>query len=129
LARILIADHDPDYRGLVIFSLRFAGHVMYGASDGEECLTLAKQHIPDLILLEFDLPGWGGEVTCQKLKAEDRTQFIPVVYLVQPDQAAAKMQQLKSCGNGYLLKSLSPNQLTKQVNKHLQARSRHINKP
>jgi two-component system, cell cycle response regulator len=119
LAKILIADEDRDYRELVIFILRFAGYEMYGASCGDDCLTLARQHKPDLILLGLDLPDKGSFDTCSKLKADPITASIPVLTLLDPGEVERAKADLDSCGAGYLLTSLSSNQLTRSVESFL----------
>jgi CheY-like chemotaxis protein len=56
LSKILIADQNRDFWDLAVFALRFAGHEAVGVSDGEECLRIAKQTKPDLILIDDNLP-------------------------------------------------------------------------
>jgi DNA-binding response OmpR family regulator len=119
LAKILIADSDRDYRELVIFTLRFAGYEMYDASNVDECLSQARKHKPDLILLQFDLPGMGSVDICLKLKTNPMTASIPVLTLLDPGEHERVKADLDSCGAGYLLKSLSPNQLTRSVESFL----------
>lgn len=116
MAQILIADHDRDYRELVIFALRFTGHITNGVSSAEECLALAEKLKPDLILLEYELPNAGGVDTCLKLKAEDTTALIPVLFLVTSEVIAQTNEAFGECGVGYILKSISPDKLTRKVN-------------
>jgi DNA-binding response OmpR family regulator len=124
LAKILIADHDRDFRELVIFTFRFTGHIMYGASSSDECLEFARQHHPDLVLMELDLPDLSGVETCLKLKDEENTESIPIIFLVDPDMIDSLNDKLATCGADYLLKSLSPDQLTFKVNRFL----KHVSK-
>ncbi len=56
MARIIVADHDRKFRDLAVFALRFAGYEAVGASDGEECRSLAERIKPDLILIDDNLP-------------------------------------------------------------------------
>lgn len=89
---------------------------MIRASSDEECLTLAKRHHPDLILLEYRIPEQGGIEICKKLKAEDETALIPVLVLLSEDEVD-HLEERTGCGDKYLLKSLSPDELIVKINK------------
>jgi CheY-like chemotaxis protein len=60
-----------------------AGHLVLFAEDGEEALRLARECIPDLVLLDLLLPGIGGEEVLYELKGDHKTQRIPVIVLSQ----------------------------------------------
>ena len=56
MARLLVADDERDVRELIIFALRFAGHEAQGASNGEELLSLVKESMPDLVIMDVRMP-------------------------------------------------------------------------
>jgi CheY-like chemotaxis protein len=60
-----------------------AGHLVLFAEDGEEALRLARECVPDLILLDLLLPGIGGEEVLHELKGDHETQRVPVIVLSQ----------------------------------------------
>src|SRR6266567_2057893 len=78
-ATILIADDYEDNRELLRLLLRNAAYRVCEARDGAECLALARQEMPDLIMIDLSMPildGWG---VFQELKADERTCNIPCV--------------------------------------------------
>jgi two-component system alkaline phosphatase synthesis response regulator PhoP len=64
MAKILIAEDEPDIRELVAFTLRFAGYEVVSASNGEEAIQLAKDELPDLILMDVRMPRMTGYEAC-----------------------------------------------------------------
>ncbi len=74
---ILIADDHDDNRELMQLLLTTAGYRVHEARDGRECLTVAQEKLPDLIVIDLSMPvldGWG---VFEQLKAEERTRSIP----------------------------------------------------
>jgi len=73
--RILIIDDDEEDREIITFSLNENGikDIIY-ASTGEEGIQLAKEHKPDVILLDTQLPGMNGFETCQKIKYKENIE-------------------------------------------------------
>lgn len=122
MAKILIADHDRDYRELVIFTLRFVGYVMVGAESGKECIAMAKEHKPDLILMELDLPDMSFVHTYKEIISVKATDSIPVVFLLRPEEVKTfHTDDPQMWGTRLLLKSLTPDQLTRKVNQILRS--------
>jgi CheY-like chemotaxis protein len=60
MSKILVAEDEKDIRDLVIFALRFAGYEMVSAANGEEAVQLAREEMPDLILLDVRMPRMSG---------------------------------------------------------------------
>ena len=69
MAKILIAEDEPDIRELVAFTLRFAGHEVVAGANGEEAVQLASQEMPDLILMDVRMPRMTGYDACRAMKA------------------------------------------------------------
>jgi DNA-binding response OmpR family regulator len=114
--KILIADRDPDFRELIIFSLRFAGYIVLGASSGEECVRAVKQFRPDLILIDANLSGKNGYDACKALKKDDDTASIPVILMLEPRKNSETQAGLEDCGVDVIIKPIDPDQLTQKVN-------------
>ncbi len=70
MAKILIAEDEPDIRDLVAFTLRFAGYDVVTGTNGEEAVELAKIELPDLILLDVRMPRMTGYDACKQIKAD-----------------------------------------------------------
>lgn len=115
MAKILIAEDERDIRDLVAFTLRFAGHEVFAASNGEEAVELAPKVNPDLILMDVRMPRMTGYEACKILKADSDLKDIPVVFLSAKGQENEIQQGLASGAEDYLLKPFAPDQLTSRV--------------
>lgn len=115
MARILIAEDEPDIRELVAFTLRFAGHEVTPTSNGEEALYKAKELIPDLIIMDVRMPKMTGYDACRAMKADTSLKDIPVVFLSAKGQDAEIQIGLEAGAEEYLLKPFAPDQLVERV--------------
>ena len=115
MAKILIAEDERDIRDLVAFTLRFAGHEVFAASNGEEAVELAPKMNPDLNLMDVRMPRMTGYEACKILKADPTLKDIPVVFLSAKGQENEIQQGLSSGAEDYLLKPFAPDQLTSRV--------------
>lgn len=120
MAKILIAEDERDIRDLITFTLKFAGHDVVAAANGEEALNLALQNIPDLILMDVRMPRMTGYEACKRMKQEDTIKHIPVVFLSAKGQDSEVHQGLDAGAVEYILKPFSPDQLTDRVRTLLQ---------
>lgn len=115
MARILIAEDEPDIRELVAFTLRFAGHEVITTSNGEEALQQASQIIPDLILMDVRMPRMTGFEACRAMKTNPALKDIPVVFLSAKGQDSEIQSGLDAGAEEYMLKPFAPDQLTERV--------------
>ena len=83
MSKILIAEDERDIRDLITFTLGFAGYEVVAASNGEEALNLARQEIPDLILMDVRMPRMTGYEACIAMKADANLKDIPVIFLTE----------------------------------------------
>ena len=115
MAKILIAEDEPDIRELVAFTLRFAGHEVVTASNGEEAVQTAGREFPDLILMDVRMPRMTGYDACRVMKANPELKDIPVVFLSAKGQESEIQTGLEAGAEEYLLKPFAPDQLTDRV--------------
>ena len=115
MAKILIAEDERDIRDLVAFTLRFAGHEVVTAANGEEAVQLAPQANPDLILMDVRMPRMTGYDACRVMKANPDLKDIPVVFLSAKGQESEIQTGLEAGAEEYLLKPFAPDQLTDRV--------------
>ncbi len=115
MARILIAEDEPDIRELVAFTLRFAGHEVTTTMNGEEALHKAGEIIPDLIMMDVRMPKMTGYDACRAMKAQANLKDIPVVFLSAKGQDAEIQVGLEAGAEEYLLKPFAPDQLVERV--------------
>jgi CheY-like chemotaxis protein len=115
MAKILIAEDERDIRDLVAFTLRFAGHEVFAATNGEEAVELAPRVKPDLVLMDVRMPRMTGYEACRALKADPVLKHIPVIFLSAKGQESEIQQGLDAGAEEYLLKPFAPDQLTDRV--------------
>ncbi len=115
MAKILIAEDERDIRDLVAFTLRFAGHEVFAASNGEEAVEMAPKVNPDLILMDVRMPRMTGYEACRAMKADPNLKDIPVVFLSAKGQESERQQGLEAGAEEYLLKPFAPDQLTMHI--------------
>ena len=115
MARILIAEDEPDIRELVAFTLRFAGHEVTTTANGEEAFHKALQLIPDIIIMDVRMPKMTGYDACRAMKANITLKDIPVVFLSAKGQDSEIQTGLSVGAEEYLLKPFAPDQLAERV--------------
>ena len=109
--RILICDDDPVILRLLQVNLELEGYEVLLAHHGAQAIEVANDQHPDLVILDIMMPKLDGYQTCERLKENDSTKEIPVVFL------SAKAQQTdieRGKGFGvdeYLTKPFDPNDL------------------
>lgn len=81
MARILVADDEPDIVRFVVDAVTSRGHQVQTAAEGPEALAAARRGRPDAIVLDLYLPQMDGREVCRRLKADPATREIPVVLL------------------------------------------------
>lgn len=115
MARILIAEDEPDIRELVAFTLRFAGHEVITTMNGEEAYQKAQEILPDLIMMDVRMPRMTGYDACRAMKQVPALKDIPVVFLSAKGQDAEIQTGLDAGAEEYLLKPFAPDQLVERV--------------
>jgi two-component system cell cycle response regulator DivK len=91
MSRLLLAEDDEFSRDMLSRRLERQGFSVIPAADGREALLAARQHRPDLILLDLDMPVMDGRAAMRALRTDPRTFRIPIIILTahaQPDDVA-----------------------------------------
>ncbi len=81
MARILIVDDTPANLHVLMELLEPAGYAVLAARSGDKALDIAAKALPDLVLLDVNMPGMDGYEVCRRLKADKQTCGIPVVFV------------------------------------------------
>ena len=109
--RILICDDDPVILRLLQVNLELEGYDVLLAHHGERAIEVATAEHPDLVILDIMMPKLDGYQTCERLKANDETKDIPVVFLSAKAQET-DIERGKEYGVAeYLTKPFDPNDL------------------
>ena len=117
---ILVADDDPDILSIVSMSLETQGYTVYKASNGREAVDLARQHHPDLVLMDMMMPVVSGYEAVTELKADDTTRDITIVGL-SAKAMATDMERATDVGiDGYITKPFRIAQVLSVVESYLQ---------
>lgn len=120
---VVLVDDDEANRYAVARILRSAGLTVWEAGRGREALALAEE-IPDLIILDVNLPDMDGMEVCRRIKSSQRTSCIPVLHLTASKiQSRHRVQGLDAGADGYLIQPVEPEELIATVQALLRARS------
>ena len=121
-ASILIADDYEDNRELLRLILAAANYEVREACDGRECLKLAREQPPDLIMLDLFMPGLDGWLVFQELRVDERTSGIPCVAVTAYGEFD-RHRALQAGFSGYLSKPFRGEELLDTVRQILSERS------
>jgi putative two-component system response regulator len=102
--QVLVVDDDPAVRKLHADFLEGAGYEVDLAADGREGLARVEARLPDLVLLDLDMPLVNGYEVCRRLKAESRTRLIPVIVLTGHTASEARLQAWELGADDFLTK-------------------------
>jgi CheY-like chemotaxis protein len=116
---ILVADDDPDILSIVSMSLETQGYTVHKATNGREAVDLARQHHPDLILMDMMMPVVSGYEAVGELKADATTKDIVIVGL-SAKAMATDMERATDVGiDGYITKPFRIAQVLSVVDSYL----------
>lgn len=112
---ILIADDEEDLRLLVQVTLEHPSYRILTAGDGCAAMDAVCTHIPDLLILDWMMPGLNGCEVVRKIRLRSDTARIPIVMLTAKDGLDAREQMASLNLAGYLVKPFSPLELIQKV--------------
>src|SRR5712692_9656562 len=104
--RILLIEDNPMNRRVAQFILKSRGYIVLEARDGQEALELLKTHLPDLILMDLQLPGLDGFTVTRIIKQDAATKDIPVVALTAYAMKGDAERALEAGCDGYITKPI-----------------------
>jgi len=102
--RILVVDDNPHIATLLKQVLAAEGYQVMIARDGLEAMTRATEFVPDLILLDLDLPYLAGDEVCRRLKASPATRLIPIVIVTAQSEFQSKLDAWEYGADDFLTK-------------------------
>ncbi len=122
---ILIVDDTPVNLRLLTQMLSNEGYKVRPVIDGSQALTAARSTPPDLILLDIMMPGMSGYEVCERLKADEHTREIPVIFISALDVAQDKVRAFAVGGVDYITKPFQVPEVLARVETHLAVRNLH----
>ena len=119
---ILAVDDEEAILGLISFNLIKEGFEVDTASCSQEALDKIALRQPDLIILDWMLPGQSGLDVCRQLRAKQETMHIPIIMLTARGEEMDKVLGLEIGANDYVTKPFSPRELTARVKAQLRGK-------
>jgi serine phosphatase RsbU (regulator of sigma subunit) len=116
---VLVVDDNTANLGVIINYLKESGFDTPVATDGEIALKRAKHIRPDIILLDVMMPGIDGFETCRRLKSEEATKDIPVIFMTALNSTKDKVNGFKVGAVDYVTKPLHMEEVLARLNTHL----------
>lgn len=122
-ATILLVEDEPAIQELIAANLMRAGHHVVRASDAETAQRIVRDALPDLVLLDWMLPGMSGVEFARRLRAEERTRGIPLIMLTARGEEQDKVSGLEAGADDYITKPFSPRELVARIKAVLRRRA------
>ncbi|WP_157314277.1 phosphate regulon transcriptional regulator PhoB [Chitinibacter sp. FCG-7] len=122
-ANILLVEDEPAIQELIAFNLSQAGHHVMRADSVESAQGIVRNALPDLILLDWMLPGMSGIDFARKLRGDERTRAIPLIMLTARSDEQDKIAGLETGADDYITKPFSPRELQARIKAVLRRRA------
>ena len=123
MSRILVVDDQPDNRRILRDLLTSVGHEVIEALSGEEAVASAEARVPDLILMDIQLPGIDGYEATRRIKAKPALRAIPLIVVTSYALSGDETKALAAGADAYVSKPFSPRALLAKVREYLPSAS------
>jgi diguanylate cyclase (GGDEF)-like protein len=116
--RVLVVD-DQRLNVQALYQAFCADHKVYMATSGEQALAVCTAQLPDIVLLDVVMPGMDGYEVCRRLKEQEATRDIPVIFITAHDDEAAETHGLALGAVDFISKPINPAIVRARVKTHL----------
>jgi PleD family two-component response regulator len=116
---VMIADDEPTIRELLEMLLQDEGYNVCSAANGRELVQLAQQRVPDLILVDLNMPYMDGFAAIQHMRADPRTAHVPMLILTAQSQVQEVVAGFKTGADDYIIKPIDIPVLLARITAHL----------
>lgn len=113
--KILLIEDEAAIREMVGLALSAAGYELHQAESGEEGFALLNEHVPDLVLLDWMLPGMSGIDFARRIKKDPLCSHIPIIMLTARGEEEDKIRGLDSGADDFVTKPFSPRELAARI--------------
>ena len=120
---ILIVEDEPAVQDLIAVNLEHAGHHVLRAHDAESALRRVKAELPDLLVIDWMLPGMSGVALAKALRSDERSRQLPIILLTARGDEADKIAGLEAGADDYVTKPFSPRELVARIRAVLRRRA------
>jgi two-component system phosphate regulon response regulator PhoB len=122
-ATVLVVEDEPQIQELVAVNLEHSGHRVLRAASAEEAEKAIRDELPDVLVLDWMLPGESGLAFARRLRADERTRELPILMLTARAMEQDKLSGLEAGADDYLTKPFSPKELAARIKAVLRRRA------
>ena len=112
---IMVVEDEPEIRELLSFTITRAGHDVVTAESAEQALQLLDRGLPELLVIDWMLPGMSGIDLAKRLRLDELTASLPIIMLTARGEEADKLKSFDSGVDDYVTKPFSPKELMARV--------------
>ena len=116
---VLVVDDSPETLGFLTEAMEAAGVTVLVARNGETGINIARQVVPDIILMDAVMPGLDGFETCIRLKKTPEVAHVPIIFMTGLTETEHVVHALESGGVDYLTKPINIDELRARIRVHL----------
>ena len=122
-ATVLVVEDEPQIQELVAVNLEHIGHKVLRAASAEEAEAAIRTALPDVLVLDWMLPGESGLAFARRLRSDERTRDLPILMLTARAMEQDKLSGLEAGADDYLTKPFSPKELAARIKAVLRRRA------
>jgi two-component system phosphate regulon response regulator PhoB len=122
-ATVLVVEDEPAIQELIAVNLQHANYRVLRAQNAEQAGTIVRDALPDLVLLDWMLPGQSGVAFARTLRTQERTRMIPIIMLTARTEERDKIVGLETGADDYITKPFSPRELLARIKAVLRRRA------
>jgi two-component system phosphate regulon response regulator PhoB len=116
---VLVVEDDPAQREVLAYNIRAEGYEVETAETGDQALMLAREHTPDLVVLDWMLPNVSGIEVCRQMKSNADLARVPVIMLSARSEENDKVRGLEIGADDYIVKPYSVAELLARIRTQL----------
>jgi len=122
-ATVLVVEDEPQIQELLAVNLEHSGHKVLRAASAEEAEAAIRKALPDVLVLDWMLPGESGVAFARRLRTNERTRDLPILMLTARAMEQDKISGLEAGADDYLTKPFSPKELAARIKAVLRRRA------
>ena len=113
--KIMVVDDSPTERLVLTDLLTRNGYVVVAADSGEQAIVMAKQELPDLILMDDVMPGMNGYQATRTITREEATRHIPIIMCTSKNLETDRVWGMRQGARDYVTKPVDPGELLAKI--------------
>lgn len=112
---ILVVDDEQDLLDLIEYNLKKEGFDVLMAEDGKEGIEIAREHNPNLVLLDIMMPKMDGLEVVEQMRSDEKLKHIPIIFLTARSDEKTEVEGLNKGGDDYITKPISTTKLISRI--------------